>query len=77
MTRNVTLSIDAGVLREARRIAAERATTLNALIREFLQELTERESGTEAARRRILAICKASAAGARSGAWSRNDLHER
>ena len=39
--KNVTLAVDEALLREARRIAAERSTSLNAMIRRFLEELTE------------------------------------
>ena len=37
---NVTLSIDDRVVAEARRIAADRGTSLNQLVRDYLNELT-------------------------------------
>ena len=37
---NVTMSIDERVVAEARRIAAARGTSLNQLVRDFLNELT-------------------------------------
>ena len=40
--KNVTLALDEETLRAARRIAAERSTTVNALVREFLERLAAR-----------------------------------
>ena len=75
--RNVTLAIDEAVLREARRIAAERSTSLNAMIREYLEQITERESKSRQARRRIVELCRDSTAEVGNATWSRDDLHER
>ena len=75
--KNVTLSIDEKVLREARRIAAQRSTSLNALVRQYLEELTQRESRAEEARRRILELCRASRAEVGTRRWTRASLHER
>jgi hypothetical protein len=75
--RNVTLALDEGTLREARRIAAERSTSLNALIRDFLERLTERESNARKARRRIAELCRDSKAEVGERRWSRDELHER
>ena len=73
----LTLAVDERVLREARRIAAERSTSLNALVREFLEELTRRESRAEEARRRIVQLCGDSKAEVGSRDWTRDELHER
>ena len=75
--KNVTLAVDEKTLREARRIAAERSTSLNAMIREFLQELTERESRADEARRRISKLCSESTAEVGPKDWSRDELHDR
>lgn len=75
--KNVTLAVDEKTLREARRIAAERSTSLNAMIREFLEKLTERESRADRARRRIFELCSDSTAEVGPKAWDRNQLHER
>ena len=75
--RNVTLAVPERVLRDARRLAAERSTSLNAMIREFLEELTARESRAVEARRRIAKICRESTAEVGERGWSRADLHER
>lgn len=75
--KNVTLAIDESLLREARKIAADRSTTLNAMIREFLQDLAERESKAKAARRRIIELCRSTQGEVGPRDWSRGELHER
>ncbi|MEZ5320271.1 MAG: hypothetical protein R2752_22910 [Vicinamibacterales bacterium] len=56
--KNVTIALDERVLREARRIAAEQSTSLNALIRDYLDRLTTRESHARRARYRIAELCR-------------------
>jgi hypothetical protein len=75
--KNVTIAIDEALLREARKVAAERSTTLNALIREYLEQLTERESRARSARRRITELCRRSTAVVGERTWTRDELHER
>ena len=75
--KNVTIALDDSLLREARRIAADRSTSLNAMIREFLEELSERESRAVKARRRIVELCRESQARVGPRNWSRDELHER
>ncbi len=75
--KNVTLAIDESLLREARRIAADRSTTLNAMIREFLEELARRESKATLARERIVDLCRNSRAEIGPRTWTRDALHER
>ena len=72
---NVTLSIDDRVVVEARRIAAVRGTSLNQLVRDFLNELT-RVDHVES----VVAQLDALWAGEdyRSQVpWTREELHER
>lgn len=75
--KNVTLSLDEGTLRAARRIAAERSTSVNALIRDFLDRLTARESRAQNARLRIVKLSRQSKAVAGPRTWTRDDLHAR
>ena len=74
--KNVTIALDESLLREARRIAAERSTTLNAMIREYLQELAERESQSAQARLRIVELCRETRAEVGPRTWTRDELHE-
>ena len=75
--KNVTIALDEAMVREARRIAAERATSLNALIREFLERLTLRESQPRTARVRIAQLCRDAKAEVGERTWSRDELHDR
>jgi metal-responsive CopG/Arc/MetJ family transcriptional regulator len=75
--KNVTIALDEALLREARRIAADRSTTLNAMIREFLHELARQESEAVKARRRIVELCRKADARVGPRTWSRDELHER
>jgi hypothetical protein len=75
--KNVTIAIDEATLREARRIAAERSTSLNALIRGYLTDLTSRESAARKARQKIVELCLQSKAEIGPRTWNREHLHER
>jgi metal-responsive CopG/Arc/MetJ family transcriptional regulator len=75
--KNVTIALDESLLREVRRVAADRSTTLNAMIRAFLEDLAHRESHAVTARRRIVELCRQTKAEIGPRTWSRDDLHER
>ncbi len=75
--KNVTLALDEATLRAARRSAAERSTTVNAMVRDFLERLTARESLARKARQRIAELCRDSTAEVGDRGWSRDELHER
>jgi len=75
--KNVTIALDESTVREARRIAAERSTSLNALIRDFLERLTLRESQSRTARLRIAELCRDAKAEVGERTWNRDELHER
>lgn len=49
MRQNITLSVDAALLRDARRLAQSRNLSLNDLIRQYLASLVGRESGEDTA----------------------------
>ena len=77
-TRNITISLPVELVRAARIFAAERDTTLNALLREMLEEKLNQEGRTRAAIARMLEA-------AEHGPWShvdpgsfrREELYER
>jgi hypothetical protein len=75
--KNVTIALEEATLRAARRIASERSTSLNAMIRDFLDRLTQRESHARSARRRIAELCRDSNAEVGERNWTRDELHER
>ena len=72
---NVTLSIEDRVVAEARRIAADRGTSLNQLVRDYLSDLT-RQQDVEA----VVAELRESWAKENyrsEGPWTREEIHER
>ena len=77
---NITFSIDEDLVKEARRIAIERHTTLSGLVRVYLQELAA-DNTRSGRKRRELEELKESFArfqfslGTRT--WKREDLYER
>ena len=54
--KNITLSVDENVLATVRRYAAERSSTVNAMVREYLTNLAAREGRTNRARTRLLQL---------------------
>ncbi len=72
---NVTLSLDDRVVTEARRLAALRGTSLNQLVRDFLNELTRVDDAES-----VIAQLDTLWAEERyrsHGSWSREELHDR
>jgi len=75
--RNITLSVDDEVLTVVRRYAAERNSSVNALVREYLNNLAQHEDRARAARRRLLELSQESEGRLGEKTWNRQDLHER
>ena len=74
---NVTLTIDADLLREARILAAEAGTSVSGLLRDRLEELVRRYKAYDAARRRALARLRKGYDLGFTPPRSRDELHER
>jgi hypothetical protein len=75
-TANVTIALDAGLLRRARVKALEEGTSLNAVLRERVEEYVSRASPAKAAKQTFLRLAEASKAlGGRK--ISREEMHER
>ena len=72
---NITLSVDDRVVAEARRIAAVRGTSLNQIVRDFLNELT-RVDEVESVVAQLDALW-AEEDRRSEGPWTREELHER
>ncbi len=75
--KNITLSVDEDTLAEVRRYAANRDSSVNALVREFLREIATREDRARKARQKIRELSESSKARIGSRSWTRTDLHER
>ncbi len=73
---NVTIAIEAGLLRRARIKALEEGTSLNAVLRERVEEYVSRASPAKAAKQTFLRLAEASKArGDRR--ISREEMHDR
>lgn len=77
--RNVTLSLPVKVLRQLKRIAARRQTSVSKLVTLTLEELAAREDAYARARDRHLGWLEQGADLGTHGkiSWSREALHER
>ena len=78
--KNITLSVDEDVLRAVRLCAAKRGSPVNAIVREILTELVNREDRGDRvrkARRRIVELSDRSTARIGSRAGTRDELHQR
>jgi len=76
--KNITLAIDDDILDRARLVAAQKQTTVNAMVREFLAEVGKREDKVAEARRQLLHLMDTSE-GRMAPGWSfdRDEAHER
>jgi hypothetical protein len=77
MKTNVTLKLDADLLREARVLAAEEGSSISRLLAARLEELIRERKGYERARRRALARLREGFDLGWTPPHSRGELHER
>ena len=75
---NLTLTIDGELLKQARIRALERDTSVNALVRGYLEELAGQVQGQDALQAFLeLAENSGSGSGPAGRTWTRDELHER
>lgn len=77
MKTNVTLKLDADLLREAKEIAAEEGRSVSALVSDRLESLVRDRKTFERARRRALARLRKGLDLRWTPPQSRSELHER
>jgi len=77
LMKNITLSLDENVLNAVRRHAAERNSSVNALVREYLTNLAAHEGRANRARARLRQLSKQTKGQLGKKTWSREDLHDR
>jgi len=77
--QNITLSVPREVLKRVKRIAADRDTSVSALMTEALARLADEDRRYSAARKRALAAMKSARSLGTRGrrTWTRDELHER
>ncbi len=78
MTKNVTMSIDEDLLKNARKIAVDKNTTVTELIRTYLNDLVEQEAkNKDEIVAELTDLFDHSKALVGEKNWRREDLHER
>ena len=75
--KNITVSLDDETYRRARMIAAQRDTSVSALVRRFLLELGAGETETERLKRQERALRDRITAFRAADRLPRDDLHQR
>jgi metal-responsive CopG/Arc/MetJ family transcriptional regulator len=75
--KNITLSVDENILAEVRRLAAERNSTVNALVREYLTSLAAHQDRAKRARAQLRKLSAQSQGQLGRKTWTREDLHDR
>jgi plasmid stability protein len=75
---NLTITLDDELLRRARMRALAQGTSVNALLRTYLEAYVG-DDGRADARRRLVELAKKTRSGSGRGGrtWTRDDLHER
>ena len=75
--KNITLSVNENILATVRRHAAERNSSVNALVRDFLTDLAAHQDRAKRARARLRQLSAQSQGRLGKKTWTREDLHER
>jgi hypothetical protein len=73
--KNITLSVDEEVLAAVRRHAADKNSSVNALVREYLTNIAAHEDRAKRARLRQLSNRTSGRLGNKT--WTRDELHDR
>ncbi len=74
---NLTITIDDEVLRQARMRALEQETSVNAVLRKYLEAYATAGSVWDRAVNTVLDLSRAAQSGRGDRRWSRDELHER
>ena len=74
---NLTITIDDAILRRARVRAVEQETSVNSLLREYLEAYAAAGTAWEQAADAILRLSAQSHSGRGKRTWTREELHER
>ena len=74
---NLTITVDDEVLKRARVRATEQGTSVNAVLRDYLEQYAGTRSAQEQALSNLLALSGRARSRRGRRTWSRDDLHER
>jgi hypothetical protein len=75
--KNLTLTLDENLLRAARKVALDRDTSVNQLVRDYLAQLVRETDQQQAALASLDEIFQTSRFEIGPKTWTRDDLHER
>ena len=75
--QNVTLVIEEDLLLAAKKVALDRRTSVNQLVREYLAALVKEPSRKRIARARLTKVFETGLVEVGSRNWSRDDLYDR
>lgn len=75
--KNITLNVDEKILAAVRRYAAERDSSVNALVREYLAAIAQREGPGGSGPQTLWSTRPAIEGRVGKRNWDRNGLHER
>ena len=75
--KNLTLRIDEMLLYQARRIAMEQGTSVNSLIREYLEEFVQKHDRQAKARKELARMFSESTVDSGGITWTREELYDR
>jgi uncharacterized protein DUF6364 len=75
--QNLTVSLDAGVIRKARILAAKRGSSISQMVSQTIDELISKTESYETARACALELMQRGFRLGKSRRVSRDDLHER
>lgn len=78
-TQNLTLSLPRDLIKQVKRVAVERETSISALLTEALSRIADEDRRYSAARKRALAAMRSARSLGTGGhrTWTRDELHER
>ncbi len=73
--KNLTLAIEEGLLKEARKYALERNTTVNQLVRNYLAGIVKQKGRRRAAKRHLVSLMRDKKVEIGSRTWTREELY--
>ena len=77
MKQNLTLTVDADLLRAARKAALDRNTSVNQLVRDYLAQLVDEQDRQRSALTELREIFKTSRYRIGPKTWTRDELYDR
>lgn len=77
MSKNITLSVDDGVLDQIKVLAAQRRTTVSGLVRSYFDSLVASDRAIDEAREKLLRLAREKNGDMGTKSWKREDLYDR